>query len=145
MGSCFFLDHQYCLFFIDLQLLYALYNFESSIFFYQKPRSRRGRVVWQLALQISNYLCNRYILPLTLRARIPLMWGVFDTIYLLCLVDVGTSFSSSVKSSLGLVLYCYFNMPTINKTYVLADLFFYSYDFMQGFLNKNRKEASPIL
>jgi hypothetical protein len=25
----------------------------------------------------------------------------------------------SVKSSLGLVLYCYFNMPTVNKTYLI--------------------------
>jgi hypothetical protein len=28
----------------------------------------------------------------------------------------------SVKSPLGLVLYCYLNMPTINKTYIILSL-----------------------
>ena len=27
--------------------------------------------------------------------------------------------SRSIKSPLGRVLYCYFNMPTINKTYLI--------------------------
>jgi len=34
-------------------------------------------------------------------------------------IPMGTSFSSSVKSPLALVLYCYFNMPTIKKTYLI--------------------------
>jgi hypothetical protein len=29
----------------------------------------------------------------------------------------------SVKSPVGLVLYCYFNMPTINKTYLILYLY----------------------
>ena len=29
----------------------------------------------------------------------------------------------SVKSPLGLVLYCYFSMPTINKTYLILSLY----------------------
>ena len=60
-------------------------------------------------------------------------------------MDVGTSFSSSVKSPLGLVLYCYFNMPTINKTYLIfSPIFFNSYeaDFIQGLLEKTEKKLA---
>jgi hypothetical protein len=31
----------------------------------------------------------------------------------------------SVKSPLGLVLYCYLNMPTINKTYLILSILSY--------------------
>ena len=33
----------------------------------------------------------------------------------------------SVKSPLGLVLYCYLNMPTINKTYLILSYLILSY------------------
>lgn len=43
--------------------------------------------------------------------------GLRGHIYFLKTIQAQTHQILSVKSPLGLVLYCYFNMPTINKTY----------------------------
>jgi hypothetical protein len=38
----------------------------------------------------------------------------------------------SVKGPLGFVLYCYFSMPTINKTYLILSLYIDEIDLVAG-------------
>ena len=45
--------------------------------------------------------------------------GLRGHIYFLKTIQAQTHQIFSVKSPLGLVLYCYLNMPTINKAYLI--------------------------
>ena len=55
----------------------------------------------------------------------------------------------SVKSPLGLVLYCYLNMPTINKTYLILSYLILStrscIPFKAVFERKLEKKYAPAL